>query len=394
MFQLLCRSILIASINMSAWIDRSAALSRLRVKAQTLYAYVSRGRIRVQPDPADSRRSLYNAADIASITFRKMRGRSPSRIAASSMDWGEPAIETAVSSIENCQLRYRGKDAIALSSAATLEEAAQLLWRCSDTPEFAGRAVRTDQNAFSLLADRVIKSESILAQDQQHLLRDAAAIIGDLGLVCGAQRGSKPLHQRLARGWRGGEALAERLRQALVLMADHDLNASTFAARVAASTGASLPAAVLSGLCSLSGPRHGGAGKALQHLLHDARQMGASAAVQQWFLRDRTLPGFGHNLYPEGDPRALAMLANLEVDNDLKDLASAVFDCSGLLPNCDYALAAMAAAHSLPADAPFRVFLLGRVVGWCAHVMEQKDEGKLIRPRGRYSNREYVVPQP
>jgi citrate synthase len=379
---------------MSAWIDRSAALSRLRVKAQTLYAYVSRGRIRVQPDPTDSRRSLYNAADIASITSQKVRGRSPRRIAASSMDWGEPAIETAVSSIENCHLRYRGKDAIAFASAATLEEAAQLLWRCGDTPEFAGRAVGTDQNAFSLLADRVIESEPILGQDQQLLLREAAAIIGDLGLVCGARKGSDPLHQRLARGWHGGEALAERLRQAFVLMADHDLNASTFAARVAASTGASLPAAVLSALCTLSGPRHGGAGEALQHLLRDARQMGASAAVQQWFLRDRMLPGFGHNLYPEGDPRASAMLENLEVDNDMKDLASAVFDCSGLLPNCDYALAAMAAAHSLPADAPFRVFLLGRVVGWCAHVLEQKDDGKLIRPRGRYSDSEYAVTHP
>lgn len=119
---------------MSAWIDRSAALSTLRVKAQTLYAYVSRGRIRAQPDPTDSRRSLYNAADIASITSQKVRGRSPSRIAASSMDWGEPAIGTAVSSIENGQLRYRGKDAIAFASAATLEETAQLLWCCADRP--------------------------------------------------------------------------------------------------------------------------------------------------------------------------------------------------------------------------------------------------------------------
>ena len=264
------------------------------------------------------------------------------------MDWGEPAIETAVSRIANGQLRYRGKDATAFASAATLEEAAQLLWRCGDRPEFAGRAARTDRNAFALLAERVINSEPLLGQDQQYLVRDAAAIMGDLALVCGAQQGSQPLHQRLARGWRGGEALAERLRQALVLMADHDLNASTFAARVAASTGASLPAAVLSGLCTLSGPRHGGAGKALEQLLRDARHMGASA----------------------------------------------VFDCSGLLPNCDYALAAMAAAHSLPADAPFRIFLLGRVTGWCAHVMEQKDDGKLIRPRGRYSDSAYAVTDP
>lgn len=376
---------------MSAWIDRSAALSQLRVKAQTLYAYVSRGHIRVQPDPADSRRSLYNAADIASIATRKARGRSPRRIAASSMDWGEPAIATAISGIENGKLCYRGRDAIAFASAATLEEAAQLLWNCDDAPKFEGRTVRAGQNAFSLLADLINESQPILGRDPQHLAQDAAAIIGDVALVCGTQTGSDPLHQRLANAWGGGEQLAERLRLALVLMADHDLNASTFAARVAASTGASLPAALLSGLCTLSGPRHGGAGEALQHLLRDAHLLGTRNAVQSWLQRDRMLPGFGHNLYPEGDPRALTMLAGLEVDGDLKDLASAVFDCSGLLPNCDYALAAIAAAHLLPTDAPFRVFLLGRAVGWCAHVMEQKIDGRLIRPRGRYLGSELLV---
>ncbi len=376
---------------MSAWIDRAAALSQLRVKAQTLYAYVSRGHIRVQPDPADSRRSLYNAADIASISTRKARGRSPRRIAASSMEWGEPVITTAISGIENGKLCYRGRDAIAFASAATLEDAAQLLWNVGDTLQFEGRTVRSGQNVFSLLADLISESQPILGRDPRHLARDAAAIIGDLALVCGAQNGSDPLHQRLARGWGAGQALAERLRQALVVMADHDLNASTFAARVAASTGASLPAAILSGLCTLSGPRHGGAGEALQHFMRDARLLGTRTAVQSWLQRDRMLPGFGHTLYPEGDPRAAAMLADLEVDGDLKDLASAVFDLTGLLPNCDYALAAMAAAHALPTDAPFRVFLLGRAVGWCAHVMEQKSDGRLIRPRGRYSDSEYAV---
>jgi citrate synthase len=376
---------------MTAWIDRTAALSRLRVKAQTLYAYVSRGRIRVQPDPADSRRSLYNAADIESLSSRKARGRSPGRIAASSMDWGEPAIATAVSSIDNGALRYRGRDAVSFAATATLEEAAQLLWTCNDTPKFEGLGVRGDQNAYGLLADLICTSQPILGRDLHHLAQDAAAIIGGLALVCGAQAGSDPLHQRLARGWGGGEELAERLRQALVLMADHDLNASTFAARVAASTGASLPAALMSGLCTLSGPRHGGAGEALRHLLRDACHLGTRTAVQSWLQRDLMLPGFGHNLYPEGDPRALAMLDDLAVGDDLKDLASAVFDCSGLLPNCDYALAAMAAAHALPTDAPFRLFLLGRAVGWCAHVMEQKSDGRLIRPRGRYLGREVLI---
>lgn len=96
------------------------------------------------------------------------------------------------------------------------------------------------------------------------------------------------------------------------------------------------------------------------------------------------LPGFGHNLYPDGDPRAGLMLAGIKVPDDLLALAASVFDLTGLLPNCDYALAVMVDALGLPEDGPFRIFLIARAVGWCAHVMEQNQKGTLIRPRGHY----------
>ncbi|WP_373474984.1 citrate synthase [Sphingorhabdus sp.] len=369
---------------MNGWIDRDTALSRLGVKAQTLYAYASRGRIRVQSDPADSRRSLYNADDIAEVSVRKARGRRSAAIAASSMNWGEPAIPTSLSTIHHGKLYYRGQDAIELARSSMVEEAAALLWDVRRPPDFSGHTIEASEDAFSVLATYASQGQPILGRSSEHLAQDAAMIIGGLASVCGAISGFDPIHERLARGWNCDAQSSHRLRQALVAMADHDLNASTFAARVAASTGASLPACLLAGLCTLSGPRHGGAGEALRFLAEDSRRQGAEKAVLQWLERDRMLPGFGHNLYPDGDPRAAMMLSDIEPTADLLALAASVFELTGLLPNCDYALAVMVEVLRLPKDAPFQIFLIGRAVGWCAHVIEQNRDGTLIRPRGKY----------
>lgn len=88
--------------------------------------------------------------------------------------------------------------------------------------------------------------------------------------------------------------------------------------------------------------------------------------------------------YPEGDPRATVLLLGIAPSDEMQDLARCVFELTGLHPNCDFALAAMVDALGLPADAPFKIFLIGRTVGWCAHVIEQNRDGTLIRPRGRY----------
>lgn len=369
---------------MSGWIDRDAALTQLGIKAQTLYAYASRGRIRMMPDPVDSRRSLYNADDIAQVSVRKARGRKPASIAASSMDWGEPAIPTSLSTVQRGTLTYRGEDVVALARTSTLEDVAALLWDVRHPPDFSDDVTAASGDAFSLFATLSSDAQPILGRSGEHLALDAAAMIGKLASVCRAAPGSGLIHQRLALGWSCDAHIADRLRQALVVMADHDLNASTFAARVAASTGASLSACLLAGLCTLSGPRHGGAGEALRYLAADAQRQGAKKAVQQWLERDHILPGFGHNLYPEGDPRATVMLSGIAPSDVMQDLPRSVFELTGLHPNCDYALAAMVDALGLPDDAPFKIFLIGRAVGWCAHVIEQNRDGTLIRPRGRY----------
>lgn len=369
---------------MNGWIDRAAALSRLGIKAQTLYAYASRGRIRMKPDPTDNRRSLYSADDIAQIAIRKVRGRKQSSIAAGSMDWGEPVLPTSISNSRQGTLTYRGQDVVKLAHTATLEEVAALLWDVRNLPDFSDETEATTGDPFAFFATLSSKGQPIVGRCADNIVQDAMTIIGKLASVCGAAPGVGPIHQRLALGWNCDANVAEYLRRALVVMADHDLNASTFAARVAASTGASLPACMLAGLCTLSGPRHGSAGDALQYLAADAQRHGTQKAIQQWLERDHVLPGFGHNLYSEGDPRATVILTGIKIAPDMENLAAQVFEQTGLRPNCDFALAAMVDALGLPLDAPFKIFLVARAIGWCAHVTEQNCKGNLIRPRGRY----------
>lgn len=369
---------------MTDWIDRCAAVAKLGVKPQTLYAYASRGIIRVMADPDDSRCSLYNAADIAALTDRRKRGRKPAAIAASSMSWGEPSLETALSTIHRGQLLYRGQDAIALAHSATLEDVASLLWDCPGEVAFSAPTGSRSGDAFAALSAMIPTAMPTLGRGRRAVVRDAAAIVGTLANMCGAVPGDDPLHLRLVRGWGGGRDAAEKIRQALVVMADHEFNASTFAARVAASTGAALAASVLAGLCTLSGPLHGGAAAALSDLIADAERSGIETAIGRWLARGGPPPGFGHPLYPTGDPRAKLLLDGLSISPFLDDFRIAMERHAGLLPTCDFALAAVATTFNLPSDAAFRLFLLGRSVGWCAHAMEQCENGSLIRPRGRY----------
>ena len=374
---------------MSEWLSREEALERLKVRPQTLYAYVSRGRIGMRPDESDPRRSQYRADDIAALATRRARGRSPSAIAESAIAWGEPSIATAISTVLHGRLIYRGQDAVALSRSATLEETAMVLWALAEPVTFKappseapipfGRAA-----AFAQLARLAGQGRSSLGRSPASLCTQAANTIGALAQALGATAGTAPVHQRLAQRWSVDGAGAQAIRCALVLLADHELNASTFATRVAASTGASPAACLLAGLATLTGPRHGGAGEAVMQLAEDAAEQGAEAAVRRWLRHDRPLPAFGHPLYPDGDPRAAALLAIIPVDETLQRLQKAATAATGTQPNVDFALAALTRGLGLPRDAPFHLFALGRSVGWAAHMVEQIMSGSIIRPRGRY----------
>jgi len=174
-----------------------------------------------------------------------------------------------------------------------------------------------------------------------------------------------------------------------VLVADHELNASAFAARVAASTGASLAAAALAGLSTLTGPRHGMATAAVRTFAREAANLGPATAIENRLSEDRALPGFGHPLYPEGDPRAAALMARFRMPADLARLAEAVQQTSGMTSNIDFALVAACESLKLAEDAPFALFAVARCAGWIAHAIEQGQSDALIRPRARY-----VGPEP
>lgn len=374
------------------WLTAEQALKFLGVRAQTLYANVSRGRIRAKPDPADLRRSLYNGNDIARLGERRSGRRPTEAVAAQTIGWGDPVLTSEISTIADGRLWYRGRDAVAMAEDATLEAVAGHLWQApamrlgdARVPGNAGSVVPIAR-LLSAVAERAALDPPSRGRSPAVLKAEAEALFNtllsaSLGTVTG--RLDLPVHTRLAMAWRKPRA-EDILRRTLVLLADHELNASTFAVRVAASTGPSLSACLLAGLATLTGPLHGGASRALSSLFEAARRVGADAAVREWLQRGEPLPAFGHPLYPEGDPRAVALMGQFRLSGLVDAVRMAAEDLTGEPPNVDFALAAVAESYALPRHAPFVMFALSRSIGWIAHALEQVATGQLIRPRARY----------
>jgi len=122
----------------------------------------------------------------------------------------------------------------------------------------------------------------------------------------------------------------------------------------------------------------------VRRLLEEATRSGPSTAVAARLANGGILPGFGHPLYPRGDIRAKALLANIEMPQILAEIQKAARDQAGLAPNIDFALTAASLVCSLPPDAAFSLFAIARCAGWLAHAIEQNASGQLIRPRARY----------
>ena len=388
----------------------------LGIKLDTLYAYVSRGLL-TSVEIADSRERHYDAEDIE--RFRAERGARGRRVPEALM----PVIASAICLIENHRLYYRGRDALQLSQTASLEEVAAILWDTGASPQVPTQPLRGQSpspagegsnvlacslpggrarvevgpgNVFERCQMRLAELAAVdlaaLDLTRPGVVRTGGLILGELAAVLGDGEPSQlPVHRQLAEAWCLGESAGDLVRRCLVLLADHELNASTFVARCIASTGAT-PYAVVSGaLAALSGRRHGGASARVEAL---CRELAAGAdpmtVMAARLARDEELPGMGQPLYPDGDPRAAAILAAACVATPDKArwvgaVTQAATQLSGQRPNVDFALGLATVLLDLPPGSAVGMFLMARTVGWLAHAMEQYESGVLIRPRARYS---------
>ncbi|HUC72353.1 MAG TPA: citrate synthase family protein [Stellaceae bacterium] len=371
------------------------AADRLGIKLDTLYAYVSRGRLRSVAVPG-TRQRRYRAAEVD-----RLRSAADPPARGAEAEALTPVIASSICLIEDGRLYYRGEDAIRLSDTAILEDVARLLWRAElDNGEVAATSPAADVTAPAGLIERCQSRLAALADmdlpaldlTRPGVIRTGRRILHTLaGCVAQAGASAGPVHRQLAARWELDEAGADILRRCLVLLADHELNASTFVARCVASTGATPYAVVAAALAALSGRRHGGASARAEALFADIARTGNPISLMAARLaRGEDLPGFGHFLYPQGDPRATAILdaithARPQARDSIEAAVATGTRLTGRLPNIDFALAAATTALQLPPNAALGLFVVGRTVGWIAHAIEQYENGSLIRPRARYT---------
>lgn len=338
----------------------------------------------------DPRASLYSAADIETLLKRRRSGRGREAIARAAISWGEPVMETAITTVRRGKLIYRSRDAVRLAAEATLEETAALLWDAGPLP--AQRAAETrpatlcgKAGALEFLAARAATDPPSFGRGPAALATEGASLLSGFCNAITGTGGRGFFHQRLARHWGLSPGGTDMLRRALVLVADHELNPSTFAARVAASTGAPLAACALAGCATLTGPLHGEASARALAYLKRALEAGPDAALTDISARGQHIPAMGHALYPEGDPRAAALLRWMKPAAELRRAIRAAEATAGDAANIDMALAALTVHLVLPDDAPFLIFASGRMAGWIAHAMEQRASNRIIRPRANYT---------
>jgi citrate synthase len=388
---------------MSSYLSAAQAASRLGVTRATLYAYVSRGLIRSRGREGQRARE-YLVEDVERLRKRATGRRDPARVASQALGVeGLPVLSSALSLIEAGRLYYRGKDVLVLSARERFEDVAALLWGgpCAlELPLYvppAAQRARLSRLPFAraaqgYLAEAEGEDPTAYLPTRDAVCRAGARILFGLTLVAtGGNRAPSSVARALCEAWGvPRRSVLRPLEEALILCADHELNVSAFTARAIASAGATPYMAVSGALGALSGHRHGGLTARVAALLDTVYQGGGDPErllVERLRLGEG-IPGFGHPLYPEGDPRAARMLELCPRNAERARLVALAQTAERLLgerPVLDYGLVALARCHALPSSAPFVLFALGRVAGWIAHVLEQYQVPQLIRPRAEYT---------
>jgi citrate synthase len=391
---------------MADWLDANAATKLLGVSRATLYAYVSRGFIRSEAVPGKPRLKRYAREDVERLRMRAEERRNPEKAAAHALRWGVPILESSITLITDGKLYYRGHDVAELARERTIEDVVSLVWTGAfdadifDTPlhVVAGGAATNDlpfiNRAQSILP--LVAARDPLAFDlrPRAVAQTGWRILNLLTSVAAATRELEPtIDETLAVAWAPrGKHAAQLIRAALILCADHELNVSAFTARCIASASSNPYAAVLGGLAALEGAKHGGATVRVEALFDDLRRSrDLNGALAQRLRRGERIEGFGHPLYPAGDPRAKLIFALLEErcgkSRELAfadALSTAAQRVLGEKPTVDFALVALARVAGLPPGSALALFAIGRTIGWIAHAIEQYAQDAMIRPRARY----------
>lgn len=348
---------------------------------------------------------------------------------------GVIAGETAISTIAD-GLRYRGYSIQELAEHATFEEVAYLVLegelpnrsQLDDLKQHLHVSASVPDPVMALLhamppdsslMDAMRSGASALAHwdpevnDNQHQanVRKAIRLAAQLPIVMAARyrysKDMEPVPPDPALSLAGnilymvtGQKPTPRAQRAmdvsLILYAEHEFNASTFTSRVVASTLSDLHSAITAAIGALKGPLHGGANEKVMDVLHEVGSPDrAEAWVRDALARKVRIMGFGHRVYKTGDPRAVylkQLCAELAVEAGKEDMEETadiiqrvVAEEKNLPPNLDWPSARL--YHYLGLDVPLYtpLFVLSRVVGWSAHVIEQLDNNRLIRPRARYT---------
>ncbi len=398
-----------------AWVSARDAAAFLGIDIRTLYAYVSRGAVRSSPAPT-GRAKQYARDDLAKLKARHDARAGHGAVAASALRWGEPVMDSAITEITQQGPAYRGYLATGLArTGVAFERVAELLWQgylppvdvpwTRTAPANLDRLLTVAANATSLDLMTLLTTALALGDQQRHDTRpDALVQVGRhliplLACACSGDRSASGFVRLLrqpsvadivATALAAPSELRPLLEQSLVLLADHELNASSFAARIAASAEADGYAVVNAGLAVLSGTGHGAHSLRVEAMLNQiAKPSDARAAVRTMRERGIALPGFGHSLYPDGDPRGTALLGAALARAGKRprlQVVAAVLDATQgwAMPNIDFALAALCAAYDLPPGTGVTLFAIGRTAGWIAHAMEQRTAAYLLRPRARY----------
>jgi len=367
--------------------------------------------VRSEAVEGKKRTRRYRAEDVRRLKERKERRRDPDGVAGDALHWGTPVLESGITLIDDGRLYYRGYDVVDLAGKKSIEEVAALIWTGDEAMApslfppgellLSGRIRAVLGNvsgmppveSFQVLLP-LAAAEDPAAYDLRPLAvaRTGARILRLMTSVASGED-APGLAEMLGRGWspRGAEAGA-LLDAALVFCVDHELPVSTFAARCVASSGATPYAVVLAGLAALGGVKHGGQIELVEAFLREVEASGdARGVISGRLRRGELIPGFGHSLYPEGDPRGAGLLRLVSETYsegpgvDLcEEVAGEVLRLMGGRPTVDFALATVARALELPAGGAVALFGLGRTVGWIGHAIEQYEGDSLIRPRARY----------